>query len=40
MKTLEELAGESLDRECVNALLDNMQEVEKIQQQFNENAYE
>jgi len=34
IKTLHELAGEVLDKSCVNALLSNMQEVEKIQQQF------
>lgn len=37
--TLKDLAGELLDHKCVNALIDNMQEVEKIQQQFNENIY-
>jgi len=33
---LKELAGEVLDKDCVNALLRNMHEVEKIQQQFSE----
>lgn len=36
IKTLEELAGETLDADCVNALLDNMDEVEEIQRQFKE----
>jgi HD-GYP domain-containing protein (c-di-GMP phosphodiesterase class II) len=33
------LSGEQLDRECVDALVKNMDEVEKIQQQFKENDY-
>ncbi|MCG6871894.1 MAG: HD domain-containing protein [Gammaproteobacteria bacterium] len=37
--TLLQLAGETLDRECVNALLENLEAVEKIQQQFGENHY-
>lgn len=37
--TLKNLAGETLDQDCVNALLQNMDQVEKIQQQFIENAY-
>jgi HD-GYP domain-containing protein (c-di-GMP phosphodiesterase class II) len=36
---LEQLAGETLDRECVQALLDHRQEVETIQRRFRENAY-
>lgn len=39
IQTLKELAGEKLDLDCVNALLDNMDQVEKIQQQFYENTY-
>jgi HD-GYP domain-containing protein (c-di-GMP phosphodiesterase class II) len=35
--TLKLLAGEKLDENCVNALLEHMDEVEKIQQQFQEN---
>jgi HD-GYP domain-containing protein (c-di-GMP phosphodiesterase class II) len=34
---LSRMAGEKLDSECVNALLDNRDEVERIQQQFQEN---
>lgn len=37
--TLSMLAGEKLDRDCVNALLDNIDEVEKIQARFRENIY-
>jgi HD-GYP domain-containing protein (c-di-GMP phosphodiesterase class II) len=36
---LKQLSGESLDQDCVNALLKNMEEVEKIQKQFKENDY-
>jgi len=39
IKKLNELAGELLDINCVNALLSNMPEIEKIQKQFNENIY-
>jgi len=39
IQTLKQLAGEKLDQDCVNALLDNMDQVEKIQQQFYENTY-
>jgi len=34
---LNRMAGEKLDAECVNALIDNRDEVERIQQQFQEN---
>ena len=34
-----ELAGEKLDRDCVNALINNMEEVEEIQRVFSENQY-
>ena len=37
--TLKELAGEKLDSDCVDALINNMDEVEKIQQLFVENKY-
>ena len=37
--TLSELAGETLDRDCVKALLDNIEEIERIQKQFVENNY-
>jgi len=36
LATLEELAGESLDRDCVEALIENIEEVEAIQAQFSE----
>lgn len=36
---LQELAGEKLDKDCVKALLDNMDEVVKIQKQFVENPF-
>lgn len=39
IRKLNELSGETLDQECVNALIKNMDEVEKIQKQFNENDY-
>ena len=39
IKALRELAGETLDEDCVNALLDNMNKVEEIQKQFNENVF-
>jgi len=39
IKTLKQLAGKKLDSECVNALLKNIDDIEKIQQQFNENTY-
>ncbi len=39
IKKLNELAGELLDVNCVNALLSNMPEIENIQKQFNENIY-
>lgn len=39
IQTLKKLVGEKLDEDCVNALIENMDEVVKIQKQFNENAY-
>jgi HD-GYP domain-containing protein (c-di-GMP phosphodiesterase class II) len=36
---LKEMAGETLDEDCVNALLDNMDKVKQIQKQFCENTY-
>lgn len=36
---LKDLAGEKLDSDCVNALIDNMDEVEKIQQLFIEDKF-
>jgi HD-GYP domain-containing protein (c-di-GMP phosphodiesterase class II) len=37
--TLKRMAGEKLDAECVEALLHNRDEVERIQQQFQENPF-
>jgi len=39
IKTLHELAGEHLDKDCVNALIDNMDKVLEVQKQFTEDAY-
>ncbi|MES0327676.1 MAG: hypothetical protein ABUK13_05735 [Gammaproteobacteria bacterium] len=36
---LRELAGEKLDVDCVNALINNLDEIEKIQGFFTENTY-
>jgi len=38
-ETLNQLAGEKLDQDCVNALFDNLQEIENIQRIFKENIY-
>ncbi|MFQ5597820.1 MAG: HD-GYP domain-containing protein [Nitrospiria bacterium] len=37
IQALKQLAGASLDHDCVTALLENMDEVERIQKRFNEN---
>ena len=37
--TLQKLAGETLDQDCVNALIDNIDQIEQIQKQFSENIY-
>lgn len=37
--TLKNMIGEKLDEDCVNALINNMDKVEAIQQQFGENTY-
>lgn len=39
IKTLNELAGEVLDRDCVDALVQNFDQVLEIQKQFSENSY-
>lgn len=39
IQTLKQLSGEMLDRDCVDALLKNIEQVEQIQQQFSENVY-
>ena len=39
IKALQELAGETLDAECVSALINNMDEIERIQKLFIENTY-
>ena len=36
---LKQIAGEKLDIDCVNALIENRKEVEHIQQQFKEDRY-
>ena len=39
IESLLELAGETLDQDCVNALISNMDKIIEIQKQFNENTY-
>jgi HD-GYP domain-containing protein (c-di-GMP phosphodiesterase class II) len=39
IEALKKLSGEKLDRECVEALLNNMDEVRHIQERFKENLY-
>jgi HD-GYP domain-containing protein (c-di-GMP phosphodiesterase class II) len=39
IRTLQKLAGETLDRDCVNALIENTNQIEQIQKQFSENIY-
>lgn len=39
IEVLQELAGETLDEECVAALIQNLDEVEQIQRQFKESLY-
>ncbi len=39
IEELRKLAGESLDRDCVDALIQNLDEVERIQQRFREDFY-
>lgn len=39
IQLLLELAGETLDQDCVNALVSNMDQVEEIQKIFNENIF-
>ena len=39
IKTLQELAGETLDKDCVNALLENMDKVMDVQKQFLEDDF-
>ena len=38
-ETLTKLAGEKLDQDCVNALLENIEEIEQIQQQFKQDFF-
>lgn len=40
IKLLLELSSVSFDQDCVNALIQNMDEIEKIQQQFKQNVHE
>jgi HD-GYP domain-containing protein (c-di-GMP phosphodiesterase class II) len=37
--TLREMAGEKLDRDCVQVLLDQREEVERIQRTYQENEF-
>ena len=39
IRTLKKLAGETLDQDCVNALIENIDQIEQIQQRFIENTY-
>ena len=39
IQTIKKLSGETLDNDCVNALIENLGQIEKIQQQFNEDTY-
>ena len=39
IQLLIELAGETLDQDCVNALINNLDQIEEIQKQFNQNMY-
>jgi len=39
IQTIKKLSGETLDNDCVNALIENLAQIEKIQQQFNEDTY-
>ncbi|MCW8963535.1 MAG: HD domain-containing protein [Gammaproteobacteria bacterium] len=39
IKALEQMSGETLDRDCVNALLANIEQVEQIQKQFDEDNF-
>lgn len=39
IESLLELAGETLDQDCVNALITNIEQIEEIQKQFNQNMY-
>jgi HD-GYP domain-containing protein (c-di-GMP phosphodiesterase class II) len=38
-EALNQLVGEKLDQDCVNALLENIEEIEEIQQQFKQDRY-
>lgn len=39
IQTLKKLSGETLDQDCVNALIKNIEQVEEIQKQFSENSF-
>ena len=39
IQSLLDLAGETLDQDCVNALITNIDEVEEIQKQFSQDTY-
>jgi len=38
-ETLSELAGEKLDQDCVSALLENIEEIERIQQMYRQDKF-
>jgi len=40
IQAINELSGEKLDQDCVDALIKNMDQILEIQQQFHENDYE
>lgn len=40
IQELKKMAGEKLDRDCVDALIQNLDKVEQIQKQFNEDIYD
>jgi len=39
IQTIKKLSGETLDQDCVNALIENIAQIELIQKQFGENTY-
>ena len=39
IQTLKKLSGETLDQDCVNALISNIEKIEEIQKQFSENSF-
>ena len=39
LETLQQMAGEKLDQDCVKALFDNIEEIEAVQQLFKQDVY-